>query len=270
MGDEPTYDAAGRRIPYPGQYPPQQSYGQQPQGPYGQGPYGSGPGGPQGAYPGQQYPGPHYDGPPPGHRRRRSWFARHKVLTGLLSVAALFIIVIAAAAASGPRVTPKATPSGDSTAAAQDTQSASSPSPTQSSPPTGSIGTTYTVTSSEGSSYDVTLDKVDQHATLGPYETLSNQADHAAAAEFTIKGDSGQTSDDANSDANAIGSDQTEYQFAAIQLTVPNFSSGLFNVAPGQTEKGWVAFELPPGVTVAQVQWAPGFSGKAATWQVSS
>lgn len=126
------------------------------------------------------------------------------------------------------------------------------------------------MTSSDGSSYDVTLDKVRQHAALSPYETLSNQADHAAAAEFTITGDSGQASDDANSDANTIGSDQTEYQFAALSLTVPNFSSGEFNVAPGQTEKGWVAFELPPGVTIAQIQWAPGFGAQAATWQVSS
>lgn len=107
-------------------------------------------------------------------------------------------------------------------------------------------------------------------ATLAPYESLSNQANHVAAAEFTIKGDSGQSSDDANSDANVIGSDQTEYQFAALELSVPNFSSGEFEVAPGQTEKGWVAFELPPGVTIAQVQWAPGFSGQAATWQVGS
>jgi hypothetical protein len=126
------------------------------------------------------------------------------------------------------------------------------------------------VTRSDGSSYDVTLDKVRQHAALAPYETLSNQADHAAAAEFTITGDSGQTSDDANSDANAIGSDQTEYQFAAISLSVPNFSSGEFNVAPGQTEKGWVAFELLPGVTIDQVQWAPGLGSQAATWQVGS
>lgn len=220
-------------------------------------------------YPRQQYPGPQHGGPPRGRRPRRSWFARHKVLTGLLSVVALLIIGIVAAAANGPRITPKAATSAASTPpAAQDTQSTASP--TSSSPPSGSIGTTFTVTSSDGSSYDVTLDQVSQHATLAPYETLNNQADHAAAAEFTITGESGQSSDDANSDANAIGSDQTEYQFAALSLTVPNFSSGEFNVASGQTEKGWVAFELPPGVTIAQVQWAPGLGGQAATWQVSS
>jgi len=146
---------------------------------------------------------------------------------------------------------------------------AAAPSPSDSTTdPTGNIGTTFTVTSSNGTSYDVKLDKVVQYATLAPYETLNNTQDHAAAAEFTITGDIGQSSDDANSDANAIGSDQTEYPFAAISLTVPNFSSGEWEVAPGQTEKGWVAFELPPGVTVAQVQWAPGLNSQAATWTV--
>lgn len=66
-----------------------------------------------------------------------------------------------------------------------------------------------------------------------------------------------------------IGSDQTEYQFAGLSLTVPNFNSGEFEVSAGQTEKGWVAFELPPGVTV-QMQWAPGLNSAAADWTVSS
>jgi hypothetical protein len=136
--------------------------------------------------------------------------------------------------------------------------------------PAGGIGDTFTVTSSDGTSYDVTLIKVDQHATLGAYETLDNSADHAAAAEFKITGDTGQSSDDANNDANAIGSDQTEYQPSFVTLTVPNFNAGDFKVAPGQTEKGWVAFELPPGTTIAQVQWAPGLDGQAATWTVQA
>jgi Protein of unknown function (DUF2510) len=269
---QPLYPSQREQPPQPSFTPsPQDSqdgttYQGQPQysPSYGEDPY------PQGDPPaGQQYPGPQHGAPPRGRRPRRSWFARHKVLTGLLSVVALFTIGIVGAAANSPRITPKAASSTASTPpAAQDTQSTASP--TSSSPPTGSIGTTFTVTSSDGSSYDVTLDQVNQHATLAPYETLNNQADHAAAAEFTITGESGQSSDDANSDANAIGSDQTEYQFAALSLTVPNFNGGDFTIAPGQTEKGWVAFELPPGVTIAQVQWAPGIGGQAATWQLSS
>jgi hypothetical protein len=182
----------------------------------------------------------------------------------------LALAVTAALAGCAGTTVSKAPPSpaaGTRSSAAQDT--AASPSASTAAL-TGTVGTTFTVTSGDGTSYDVTLDKVAQDAALAPYETLENAADHAAAAEFTVKGDSGQSSDDANSDANAIGSDQAEYQSADILLTVPNFSSGLFRVGPGQTEKGWVAFELPPGVTVAQVQWAPRLDSAAATWTVGS
>jgi hypothetical protein len=135
---------------------------------------------------------------------------------------------------------------------------------------TGAIGTSFTVTADDGTSYDVTLDKVIQHVRLGQYDTLDNYKDHAAAAQFTITGDTGQSTDDAFSDANAIGSDQTQYESTFITDSLPGFSSGEFRVAPGQTVKGWVTFELPPGVTIAQVQWAPGFNSQAATWTVSS
>jgi hypothetical protein len=142
-----------------------------------------------------------------------------------------------------------------------------SPSDTLNGPP----GTTFTVTADDGTSYDVTLDKVMQHVRLGQYDSLNNYQDHAAAAEFTITGDAGSSSDDAFSDANAIGSDQTEYQSSFITDNLPQFSSGDFQVAPGQTEKGWVTFELPPGVTLDQVQWAAGGIGsQAATWTVGS
>jgi hypothetical protein len=239
-----------------------QPYGQQP--PWGpQGPYQPPPG--QRHYPPQWQPYPGQPGPQP-QPPRKNWLVRHKALTGILSAVALFFVIgFVAGASGGTRVTPDAA----GPAATQNAgEPSSAPSPAQSSAPAGSIGTTFTVTSSNGTSYDVTLDQVTQQATLSAYETLSNSAEHAAAAEFTITGVSGQPSDDANSDANAIGSDQTEYQFAALSLTVPNFNSGDFTVAAGQTEKGWVAFELPPGVTVAQVQWAPGLDGAAATWTV--
>ena len=76
----------------------------------------------------------------------------------------------------------------------------------------------------------------------------------------TIVGTSGSTAYDANSDAAAIGSDGQQYSYASI-VSLPTFSYGEFHVSPGVTVKGWVAFELPPGVTVASVQWAPSLTG---------
>ena len=149
----------------------------------------------------------------------------------------------------------------------------SSPSPVTSGP----IGTTFTVTTQDDNgnnvSYNVTADRVDQHAGLGPYETLTNNADHMAAVRFTITGVTGQVSDDANSDAVAIGSDTTEYQPSFNSVTDGgNFDSGQFSVSPGETVSGWESFEVPPGKTIASVQWSPDSSlgGSNATWTVGS
>ena len=144
-----------------------------------------------------------------------------------------------------------------------------SASPADSAPADGAIGSTFTVTASDGSSYDVTLDAVKQSVYPGAYETPQNAGDHFAAAQFTITGDTGSTSDDANSDASALGADSTQYGYTANVDTLPEFNSGLFNVSPGVTVKGWVAFELPAGAEIASVQWAPSIGGSAATWTLN-
>jgi hypothetical protein len=153
----------------------------------------------------------------------------------------------------------------------------SPPSPSSSAVTSGPIGTAFTVTTQDDNgnnvSYTVTADSVDQHAALGSYETLDNDADHMAAVKFTITGMTGQVSDDANSDAVAIGSDTTEYQPSFNSVTDGgNFDSGEFSVGPGETVSGWVSFEVPPGKTIASVQWSPNSSlgGSHATWTVSS
>lgn len=145
------------------------------------------------------------------------------------------------------------------------------PSPTDTpSDTSGPLNTTFTVTTQDTNGntvvYDVTAISVRQSVAPGAYETLNNPADHLSAVRFTIKGVTGQANDDANSDANVISNDTTQYS-STYTSDLPNFSSGEFTVAPGQTVSGWVAFELPPGQSVTSVQWAPGF-GSAATWTV--
>jgi len=210
---------------------------------------------------------PGYEPPQPQPRRR--WYRRHPILAGLAgSVGVLIVLGVIGAALGGSHPARRATTAPAASPATPAQAPAPAPSDTTTDP-TGGIGATFTVTVSDGTSYDVTLDKVIQHARTGQYDSLTNYQDHAAAAEFTITGDTGQSSDDANTDANVIGSDQTQYQYTAL-TDRPNFSYGEFKVAPGQTVKGWVTFELPPGVTVDQVQWAPGsFDSQAATWTVN-
>ena len=186
--------------------------------------------------------------------------------TRTITAAAATIGVIALAGC-GATITkapaPKPTTATTVPAAAQQTPD---PTPTPTAPLTGTPGTSFTVTDDgTGSSYDVTLNKVRQTVYPGEYMTPATPGDHYAAAQFTIAGDTGNTSDDANIDATAIGSDGQQYSFASV-MTLPNFSYGEFRATPGIMVKGWVAFELPPGVTVASVQWAPSFTGSAATW----
>lgn len=137
---------------------------------------------------------------------------------------------------------------------------------------TGPPGTAFTVTGDNGPNgattvYDVTMTQVVQRAHLGQYESLSNGSDHVTAAEFKITGQSGQTSDDADNDAVVVGTDGQDYTPVFDTITEgTNFNGGDFRVGPGQSVTGWVAFELPPGVKIASVQWQPGIS-QTATWE---
>jgi hypothetical protein len=105
VSEQPPWDPYGRQDPrqYQGQPqypPPTQPHGQQPypQGQQPQPPYGQGQQGPQPPYPSRQ---PGYV-PGPGRRAKESWPARHKVLTAILGVVALFVAgSIGAATARG-------------------------------------------------------------------------------------------------------------------------------------------------------------------------
>jgi len=151
----------------------------------------------------------------------------------------------------------------------------SAPAPSPSALAAEPVGGTFTDTVTDSStnttsSYDVTLVKVDQNAQpANQFDTPS--AGHLAAAEFTIKGDSGYTSDDANSDAVAVGSNGEDYTFSMNSTADgTNFNYGEFKVSGGQSVTGWVTFDIPAGVTVTSVQWGPPNSGQPATWTVGS
>ena len=108
MSDQPPpWGAFGQQDPrqYQGQpqYPPQQPYGHQP-------------------YPPRSYQAPRHM--PPGRRGRKSWAARHKVLTAIGSVIGLFVAlgVIGAVTSDGSQPTPAGPAAAASTAAPAVTQ----------------------------------------------------------------------------------------------------------------------------------------------------
>jgi hypothetical protein len=198
-----------------------------------------------------------------------------RILLGIvIGVVAIVVIVVAVALSSHNTITAVKKPVAPPTSAppvAAPTTPAPASSPAQST--TGPVGTTFVYTGQDDNgdniSYDVTLTEVDQHAPLGQYETLTNPGDHLVAARFTIKGVTGSVTDDANGDATATSANTTEYQPSFDSTSDgPNFSSGEWQVGPGQVQTGWVTFELPAGQTVNEVQWTPFDNGSFVTWNV--
>jgi hypothetical protein len=201
---------------------------------------------------------------------------KHKK-TALIASGALVVIVggcsaavIAGSSGQGIKTSPPAAT--HSASAAPAATHAVQPGSTPAGPLTGPVGTTYTVTGGNGvngtqTTYEVTLTGVEQAARLAPYGSLTNDADHMAAASFAITGKTGETSDDANNDAVAVGSNGQDYDFSASSVTAGiNFSYGNYTAGPGETTKGVVAFELPEGVTIKAIKWSPGFEGPTASW----
>jgi hypothetical protein len=188
--------------------------------------------------------------------------------------------LLAAAGCAGATVTKTVAPTSAAAAPSSPAEAAAAPPPPSSSPSpsssalTGPLGTTYTDTGQNDAGNDFTLNvtatKVDQRAQFSDsYGSLTNSGDHLVAVEFQLAETAGNDSDDVNGDASVIGTDgqqyTTEYDTVADGT---NFDSGQFNLSAGQSVTGWVSFELPPGVSIASVQWTAGLGGQAATWTV--
>ncbi len=72
-----------------------------------------------------------------------------------------------------------------------------------------------------------------------------------------------------NSDVTVIGSDSQTYTFAVDNISgCTNFANGDVDLTKGATAVGCVAFNLPDGVNVAQVDFKPGadFGGAPVEW----
>lgn len=96
--------------------------------------------------------------------------------------------------------------------------------------------------------------------------------DRFVGAEFTItdKG-SKPLSDDANSDASVVGSNNQSYSSGFANISgCTNFNSGSFALQPGQSATGCVSFTVPTGVAVTKVEWSPsgGFTSSFVQWAV--
>lgn len=212
--------------------------------------------------------------PPQPPRRRHTLRNILIIAAGAFLAIIAAVIVLAAALSSGSphvKVASTATPT-----AAVSAPAAAAPETPASTPDnlTGPLGTTFTVTSTDSSgndvSYNVTATRVLDPARGADQYTTPDIGKRFVGVQFTIAGGSGYSHDNANSDAVILGSDGQTYTptFDSISAGT-NFNAGDFSVTAGQSQIGWVTFQLPRGVSVTSVQWQPGLGDQQpATWTV--
>ncbi|NMM17909.1 MAG: DUF4352 domain-containing protein [Cellulomonas sp.] len=196
--------------------------------------------------------GPYPSMPGPEPVKKRSWFARHKILTGLGAIVVFFVAV--SAANGGSKDAPAAgaaTPTADVTQAAaapSEAAPAAAPAPA---PAAAAVGTPvrdgkfeFTVTSIEPGVPSVGSDAFGQKA-QGQFVLM----------HLTIKniGDKAQYFDGSSQKAfDAQGREFSSDAGAAIYLEDSN--SFLNEINPGNTVTGTVVFDMPRDAAIAKLE----------------
>jgi hypothetical protein len=154
------------------------------------------------------------------------------------------------------------------------TTSSSSATATTTTAPTSATKSTSTLSFSnaDGEAYSVVLKQVIDPAKSSSQYTSPNTGDRFVAAVFTIT-DTGkqQISDDANSDVSLVGSNNQTYAADFVALVgCTNFDEGEFQLNPGQSTTGCVAFQVPNAVATSKIEWSPsgGSGGGFGTWNL--
>ena len=113
----------------------------------------------------------------------------------------------------------------------------------------GPVGFAFTDTDPTNDKMTVALTAVTDPAQGLDDFDQPDAGDRLVSAQFKIVGDVGTFSDDANSDATIIGSDNQTYQPTYDTVKgCTNFDSGSYKVLRGQTSVGCVVFEEPTGL----------------------
>jgi hypothetical protein len=135
----------------------------------------------------------------------------------------------------------------------------------------GHTGDTLTLTRADGSTIEVTLERIISPATVTP-----DKADPAVsylATQLKIA-DPGSTAidGDVNINTTVFGSDGRSYAPDLNNVSeCTNFDSGIFELDPGESATGCVVFALPRGISPTKVRYAPssGFADDFGEWLLS-
>ena len=136
------------------------------------------------------------------------------------------------------------------------------------------IGSFFTAKDSRGDVYRVTLVKViDPAQGAGVLTTAPDAGYRFVAAVFTIRALTGTPHDeDANSDADIVGSDGLHYTgwIGTTAAGYTNFDHGVIHVAAGHVVTGAVMFEVTQSVGVARIEWTGTALQGTVQWRLAS
>jgi hypothetical protein len=135
------------------------------------------------------------------------------------------------------------------------------------------LGATLSFQDTRGDPYTVQLVKLIDPAKGADELTTPDPGHRFVAAVFKITNTGKRRiSDDANSNASITGSNgQTFLSDPDTVAECTNFTSGTYQLAPGQSLSGCVVFQPPRGIDVSQVDWSPGgrFIAGFQAWDIS-
>jgi hypothetical protein len=145
---------------------------------------------------------------------------------------------------------------------------------TSTSPSSGGVGATLTVTTGQ-KTYSVRLTAFTNRAEPAtPTVTQPKPGDRLVSVHLAIT-DTGaaEISGDANDSATVTGSNEETYTSAVATVAgCTNFDHGSFQLSHGQSSSGCVAFEIPDAVAASTLKWSPtdgvGAGGVSATWSL--
>jgi hypothetical protein len=241
----------GQPYPPQPQYPPP-GYPPQPQYP------------PPGYPPQPQYPPPGY--PPPGHRQRKSWPRRHKLLTAILGLFGFVVIGVIANYGGSANHTVTTGQAGGT--------SSSTPSASKTAGSAARVGSVITLTGNNaGEKVAVTVTRIISHAKPASDFDAPQSGKRLYAVQFRLD-DTGYAaySDSPSNGAVVVDSAGQSYQSSFDNAAGCQSFPGTENIAAGETGLGCIVFEAPVTAKITKVQFTldSGFGPQTGQWDVSS
>ncbi|MFC6705213.1 DUF4352 domain-containing protein [Flexivirga alba] len=219
--------------------------------------------------------GPYPPVPPGPAPKKRNWFARHKILTGLFGLVAVIVIATAASSSGGSSDPQPTTAASQPTSATNDaaqhpakqtakqTTKKAAPKPATKSP---GIGTPV-----KSGDLQFTVTKVVRDQTQVGQQYLTQKAQGRYTLVYvTVRnvGKESETLDD--SEQKIKDADSKTYETDSMaELSMKNNDVWLQQINPGNAVDGILVYDMPAGVKATAIDFSGGFFEDAKTVQLS-